>query len=210
MEAPALYTISHTGVISDAVAVFRSLRRDPYVADGSRYKAIMRCVVHPGGEIQTTPHGDLDQSGAVSPAHGDLSRVYDAFELTPQMASLVRAFAHERRLTESDEILVQAQRIVAAPYKTAKPAVEGFLSDDVRALGIHCIARSNLVGGETVLLDIDTEEPVLRHVLLPGESLFADDARLLHNTLAIQGINPNLPAYRDVVLLGSPACRACQ
>lgn len=207
MAAPSLYSLVHTGPITDAEHIFRSLKPDPYVKDGTRYKAILRCKVRHGGSLEISDHADLYQSDAVNPVHGNMSRKYDTFELTPQISSLIRVFFRERHLGPEDEILVQAQRVVAPPFRTAKPAVEGFHRDDINALGIHCFQKGNVVGGQTILLDLKTRKELFKYTLNPGDSLFLDDTQLLHNTLTIQGMNSCLPAYRDVILLGSPACR---
>ena len=185
---------------------FNELSCDPYVKQGFRYKNIVR-VIHIDGDIIETEHGPLYQSGAINPTHGDLFRIYPKLVITDSINKIIKYFIQESHIKDGEEILVQAQRITTSQTMQGQPAVEGFHRDGVKILAVFCVARENIEGGISQFKMSKNNTIYSEMLLKPGHMVIADDTRNFHYATPIVQIDNMKPAYRDVILFGTPACR---
>jgi len=194
-------------------ARFDGIPLDSYVAAGFRRKSICRMRVDRHA-VSVSEHGPLFQPKAYNPVHGDMVRNYPEMDhhLVALVTPLVQIFAACAQLRYEHEILVQAQRITATggtDRATGYPVVEGWHQDNTAVLGIFLVNRVNVEGGVSLLsADRQGTTVVLEQALAVGELLLIDDTSLWHNTTPITRARADAPAYRDVVLLTYPSCRA--
>jgi hypothetical protein len=199
--------------LEDIQTSFAAVPLDAYVEEGFRHKSLTRIRVR-GRQVILTEHGPLFQPKEYNPVHGDIVRHYPAMDekLAVLLRPAMEVFATVARLGDEHEILVQAQRITASSGddgRTGFPVVEGWHRDNTRVLGILVINRVNITGGISLLAhDERGSRLALAQTLDPGDLVFVDDTVLWHNTTPIAKVRANAPAYRDVVILTWPSCRA--
>jgi hypothetical protein len=202
----------HTAEWLDLVALqtsFNSVPLDPYVPEGFRRKSISRIRMN-GSLPVVGPHEPLFQDEAINPTHGGLHRDYPAIPvaMVHELADAVRLFQTVTRIPESEEVLVQAQRVTpAADGSAGLPAVEGWHQDGVSFVGILLVDRAGLAGGKTLVsATADGSDLIFAGELQPGELLVFEDPRVWHWTSPVRSTGKGLP-HRDVVLFGWPSAR---
>ncbi len=212
------HSVLHVGNILDMERIqslFDTVPLDGYVQGGFRRKSICRVKVGRGG-LRLAEHGPLYQPAEYNPVHGGLTRDYPEMELEllGLLAPLIQVFAACAALSEEHEILVQAQRVTATSGEdgaTGFPVVEGWHQDNTRVLAIFAVNRVNVDGGISLLAhDREGRRVALKRVLELGELLLIDDTTMWHNTTAITKESSADQAFRDVVILTWPSCRAAQ
>lgn len=181
---------------------YAALPIDPYVPQGFRRKQLVRCRVH-GSRIVEQPHGPLYQPCGINPTQGGIVRHYDRFPWLSLVAPAVLQFARACGFDETHEVLVQPHRITCSPGAAGEPAVEGYHRDGIHFLGIMCIDRAGIVGGETHLSRDRGRTIALRRTLAPGEMLVIDDREWFHYTTPIEVEECAPQGHRDVLLLSS-------
>ena len=189
---------------------FSRVPLDRYVADGTRYKSICRCQVC-GGRVIPTPHEPLFHPRNKGAYAGHSSRIYAEIPKDDQaaLAEIVVAFAEFFGIREGEDILVQQQRVRPAEADGTALTVQeegGWHQDEVRRLGMVCINRQNIDGGISDLAD-GNRFRLFSRLLMPGEMVLIDDSKLWHNATAIRRVDPQAPAFRDIVILCTPSCR---
>lgn len=180
---------------------YATLPLDPYVPQGFRRKQIVRCRVH-GDALREQPHGPLFQSGQINPVLGDLVRDYQRFPRLDLAAPAVRLFAQMCGIDEEYEVLVQPHRITCSADAPGEPAMEGFHQDGIHYMGILCVSREGIVGGETQLQRQPGHGLALSHTLEVGQMLVVDDREWFHYTTSICA-QAGGPGHRDVLLLSA-------
>lgn len=186
---------------------FPSLQRDPYVDSGFRYKHIARFKYDRERGFRKLPQTPLYQSANYNPTHGDIYREYP--EIVPKtpivLLQTLQAFTKVADVPSGETILIQYQRITCDPDKTGLPAVEGWHQDDVTKVGVICVDRHNIKGGETHIkssnANYSAADSVLSFELLPGYMVLFEDDKVMHYVTPISSADGTNPGYRDVVLL---------
>lgn len=92
-------------------------------------------------------------------------------------------------------------RILANTGVPGLPTPEGMHRDGVSYVLVMLIKRQNVHGGETTIADQNGN--VLEKITMrePFECLWLDDERIRHGVSPILPIDPNLPAFRDTLVL---------
>jgi hypothetical protein len=208
----ALFATAHWLDLAAIQSRFDAVPLDPYVADGYRFKSIARISVN-SHVVKANAHEPLFQSKQYNPTHGDIVREYPqiAPDLLAALTDVIRLFATAARLTSTDEILVQAQRIKTGDATVGLPAVEGFHQDDVDLVGLLVVSRHEISCGHSFLSRTrGTEQTVFAGELAPGDLLVFNDRALFHYTSPIHPLDAGSVGHRDVVLLAWPSSRrAC-
>lgn len=194
-------------------AGFATVPRDEYVADGTRFKSIFRARIE-HDRMLLQDHGPLYQSATLNyGVYGADSRVYAPMDmrLRKSLEPAVRSFAAAAGLGPEHEILIQAQRVMASAGAEGRIGIasrEGWHSDGTTVVGVLLVDRVNVMGGVSMLAtDPRGAHVVLARTLAPGELLLIDDRRLWHDVTNIERSRCGAPGFRDVVLMGYPACR---
>jgi hypothetical protein len=181
------------------------------MADGGRYRrrrhANYTAKAGVGGQLRG-PHRPHYQSYVHNKLNGNVDRwfapVEDAVADSPPMQALLdlgRSVA-DRLVAEADWFIeVHQFRIEAAAGAPGFPTPEGGHHDGVDFVLIGMIARTNLLGGETLITDDDQRE-LARFTLLDRlDTAFIDDARVMHGVTPVQPADPALPSCRDVLVI---------
>jgi len=81
------------------------------------------------------------------------------------------------------------------------PVPEGIHQDGYSYVGILCVNRVNVDGGETCLYDTIARNKLYTKTLDVGEMIMFNDRKLLHDVSNIKPIDKTRPAYRDVLVI---------
>jgi hypothetical protein len=187
---------------------FLGVPPDPYVLDSTRFKDICRFRVS-NGDLIKAMHGELFHPINAGAYGSNSSRSYNEIP-EPDIEALkplAEIFARTASVPNDGEILLQRQRVATNNGASSETVREGPHRDGVKKLAIFCVNRSNVVGGVSLVFDADVN-PEYAVLLEPGDILFIDDTKLWHDTTPIKGDDKSRIAYRDIIILTSPSCRA--
>lgn len=190
------------------------LELDHYMADAGRYRKRRHGVF----EIQS--HGDSPIIHALPPQphyqsleynalNGGVARYFAQIEPVQQRSSvfkeLLSLFAQLVQPLCSDISHWRAEahqfRIEPTPDYLGLPTPEGMHRDGVDFVLVLMIARENIEAGTTSVHLAGGLEVGNFTLRLPLEAVWLDDNRLFHGVTAVHPKNPELPAYRDVLVL---------
>ena len=202
----AIEKISFTSV-NKIKPFFANLPVDPYLAGSYRFRRFSHVRVL-GDRLVKLPHTFFFQSKDYNPLLGDVKREYPELEdglleLDAFQEMVLTFFDFCRLCSNSTEIGVHQIRIIADPQHVGNPAPEGIHRDGVDLIGIVCIQREQLEGGETHLYQTKDGEPIFTKILNPGELLAFDDREFFHYTTPINAISME-NGVRDVFVLTFP------
>lgn len=162
------------------------------------------------GEIVSLPPAAFVQSKEVNKLYGNLKREFVA--LHPQVTEniflqeLIRFnFSHfpvEEAMTQHPwEVGIHVIRILAKPSEPGNPTPEGKHRDGHNFVAMHLIQRKNVSGGETTIYNTD-EQPLQDVALLnPLDSVYVEDARVMHRVTPIHSENNIDSGKRDMLLV---------
>lgn len=183
---------------------------DNYMADGGRYRRrrFATLSAEATGPVTLEPHQPHYQSREYNALNGGIARVYEpipdsliqgatmqgVLQLSRDLFSRLRPQAHWH-------IEVHQFRIEASQQEHGHPAPEGIHRDGVDYVLVMMVKRVNISSGTTTLHDLD--KVVLDSFTLTNSLDWAmvDDRRCMHGVTPVEQINPNLPAYRDVMVV---------
>ena len=190
------------------------LELDLYMADAGRYRKRRHAVF----QLQTTaealkvsalapqPHY---QSLEYNTLNGGIARYFAQIEAaqrqSPVFVELLSLFAALVQPLCSDITSWRAEahqfRIEPTPDYQGQPTPEGMHRDGVDFVLVLMIARENIEAGTTSVHIAGGLEVGNFTLKQPFEAVWLDDNRLFHGVTAVHPKNPELPAYRDVLVL---------
>ena len=141
---------------------------------------------------------------------GEVKRDYpeldDAIIELEDFRHLILAFVDTCKLNSTEKIKINVHqfRIICDPSNYGEPAPEGIHRDAVDFVGIFCVKRENIQGGETHLYKSKKANPVFWKIVNPRELLVFDDREFFHFTTPIKSLSEDV-GIRDVFVLTSPA-----
>ena len=198
----------------DAFATsWNQLSLDTYMADGGRYRRRRFAAFSVSGhEIVRKPHQPHYQSRDYNTLNGGIERWFDPILDTvaahPAMQSCLRmCHALFESLTPTklrpDSWHVEAHqfRIEAQPGQSAQPTPEGLHRDGVDWVLVLLIARENIAEGVTTIFDLNRQPLGSFTLISPLDAAFVDDSRVYHGVTAVQPLDAQKPAYRDVLVV---------
>jgi hypothetical protein len=186
---------------------FDRLPADPYLKGNYRFRRLSNFKVSSNNLIKL-PHSRLFQSKDYNPLLGDVVREFE--ELDEQMLELedfknlvLEYFAFCQICSTHEELGVHQIRTTTSNQKIGNPAPEGIHRDGVDLVGIFCVNRENIEGGETCLYRDKNGSPVFKQILNPGELLVFSDRHFYHYTAPIKPIGKG-QGIRDVFVITCP------
>ena len=187
---------------------FGDLPADPYLEENYRFRRLSRFQVS-GDRLVKFPHSQFFQSQEYNPLLGDVVREYseldDALvELEDFQKVVLEFFDFCKVCAAPNEIGVHQIRTVASVDEVGQPAPEGIHRDGVDLVGIFCVNRERIEGGETYLYKSKDGNPIFSKILNPGELLVFNDHQFFHFTSAVKAISSQNQGVRDVFVLTSP------
>ena len=92
-------------------------------------------------------------------------------------------------------------RIEARSDAPGRPTPEGVHRDGVDYALVLLISRTNIKSGTTTVHDLDDHTLGSFTLTAPLDTAIVDDARVKHGVTAVEPIDPNRAAYRDVLVI---------
>ena len=187
---------------------FRDLPADPYLEGNYRFRRLSRFKLY-GDRIVKMPHSPLYQSKEYNPLMGDIIREFseldDALiELEGFQKAILEFFEFCRLCSPSNEVAVHQIRTVTTVGEVGHPAPEGIHRDGVDLVGVFCVNRESLAGGETCLYKSKSSSPIFSKILNPGELLVFNDRQFFHFTSSVKAISSVREGIRDVFVFTCP------
>jgi len=192
-------------------ASWDSLEMDGFMADGGNYRRRRLANFEAlSGDAQHRRglHRPHFQASAHNRLNGGVDRwfapVEDAVARNPAclgLLSLGRGVADALHPGTAWFVEMHQFRVEAAPGSPGLPTPEGVHQDGVDVVLVAMLARTNLVGGETLVTSGDGAE--LARFTLDGvlDLAILDDRRVLHGVTPVEPADPTLPSSRDVLVL---------
>jgi hypothetical protein len=207
--------LTRSGELSDwteFAASWDDLRLDAYMADRGRYRKRRHAVyaAQPGGAIVRQPHQPHFQSLEYNPIHGDIERWFapilpeigDGPSMRTILGFCTTLFGGLAPGTRSWRIEIHQFRIEARPGEQGRPTPEGAHRDGVDYVLVLLIRRRNIAQGTTSIHALGDRRLLGSFTLTdPLDAALVDDARVYHGVTPVQPLDPDHPAYRDVLVV---------
>ncbi len=186
---------------------FDNLPVDPYLEGNYRFRRLSHFKVSSNG-LRVLPHNRLFQSKEYNPLLGDVVREYPEIddtlvELEDFQKIVLEFFEFCKLCSTSDEIGVHQIRTTTSHQQIGNPAPEGIHRDGVDLVGIFCVNRDRIEGGETHLYKFKDEQPVFKRILNKSDFLVFSDRQFFHFTTPIK-VTASVRGSRDVFVLTCP------
>lgn len=191
-------------------ASWSTLRPDPYLAAVGRRRRRRHGVfsVDGTGILQQEPAQPHYQSREYNPLQGGIVRWFEP--LSPETASSAslrailhcawRQFASLAPDVRLWRIEVHQFRIEASPDAPGEPTPEGLHRDGVDWVLVLLVARQNVAQGTTTIHAADGTARGTFTLAAPLDAAWIDDRRLLHGVTPVVAVDPQRPAFRDVLV----------
>jgi hypothetical protein len=201
------------GALSDWTAFAASWSRlelDHYMADGGRYRRRRHAVYAAAadGAIVRAPHQPHYQSRDYNALNGGIARWFEPVEpAIGDGATLHAILAFSRSLFErlsrrqDWHVEVHQFRIEARPDEKGQPTPEGIHRDGVDYVLVLLVDRQNIASGTTTVHALTGEELGAFTLAAPLDAALLDDSRVAHGVTAIEPVDVDRPAYRDVLVV---------
>jgi hypothetical protein len=185
---------------------------DSYMADGGRYRRRRYAAYSVGAEeIRRKPHQPHYQSRDYNTLNGGIARwflpVTDAIGAHPALTAILRtahtiftASTAEATRPRTWHVELHQFRIEARAGELGQPTPEGLHRDGVDWVFVMLVRRQNVASGETTIHDLRQQKLGSFTLTEPMEAALVDDDLVYHGVTPITPIDPNAPAYRDVLV----------
>ena len=205
---------------------WHDLELDRHMADGGRYRRRRHAVFSTGadGDIERQPHQPHYQTLDYNPLNGGVARWFAPMSHDAGGGHSLRTILEFSRAlftrpTPSDvaqgapsesrgapavprwTIEVHQFRIEAQPGSEGLPTPEGMHRDGVDFVLVLLVNRTNIASGTTSIHGPDGDERGRFTLTHPLDAALVDDARVAHGVTPVQAIDPEQPAYRDVLVV---------
>lgn len=186
---------------------FDDLPVDPYLKGSYRFRRLSHFRVE-ADRLVHLPHRLFFQTKDYNPLLGNVVREYpelaDALiELEDFQKTVLEFFEFCKLCSTANEIGVHQIRITSSSQHMGSPAPEGIHRDGVDLVGIFCVQRRGVEGGETHLYRSRQEQPIFDKILNPGELLVFSDRQFFHFTSEIKTSSIK-QGIRDVFVFTCP------
>jgi hypothetical protein len=216
VQAPDMHAILETAGLRDwgsFAASWDDLGIDTYMADGGRYRRRRFAAFRVAAEgIVRKPHQPHYQSRDYNQLNGGVERWFEPVTAATAQHSALTAILETSR-TLFDRITPQAIRpaawhvelhqfrIEARSGEAGRPTPEGMHRDGVDWVLVLMVRRENIASGETTIYDL-VKRPLGSFTLTaPLDAAWVDDSRVYHGVTAVTPLDPERPAYRDVLVV---------
>ncbi len=201
------------GNLSDWKAFAESwndLALDTYMADHGRYRRRRHAVFEVTADaIQRLPHQPHFQTLDYNSLNGGVERWFEPIQdeqvnghsLQTILSFCRDLFSSLARQVKQWQVEVHQFRIEASLDAPGLPTPEGMHRDGVDYVLVLLIKRSNIASGTTMIGSLDGSLSSSFTLIEPFDAALVDDARAYHGVTAVEPINTQLPAYRDVLVV---------
>jgi hypothetical protein len=202
------------GELSDWAAFAASwndMPQDEFMADGGRYRRRLHAVFAAAAnerKITRLPHRPHYQARDYNTLNGGIARQFDPVsETTAHSESFTTVLGFSRALFDnlspdtSWDIEMHQFRIESRAGMAGQPTPEGLHRDGVDYVLVLLIARVNIASGVTTIHADDKSLLGSFTLATPLDAALVHDREVYHGVTAVEPIDPDLPAYRDVLVL---------
>lgn len=189
---------------------WQRLELDTYMADGGRYRRRRYATLSApsgSGQLHTEPHQPHYQSLDYNRLNGGVPRHFAPIEPAvlagaAMQSSLQIGLSLFQGLYPDQPAHVEVHqfRIEAAAGHEGRPTPEGAHRDGVDFVLVMMIRRENVASGTTEIFDLDQRRIDSFTLTLPGDAALVHDPRALHGVTPIEPVDPDRPAWRDVLV----------
>jgi hypothetical protein len=190
---------------------WNGLELDTYMADGGRYRRRRHAVygADADGAIVREPHQPHFQAVDYNPLNGGVARWFTPIAVevgaSPAMSTILAftqsLFGRLAPDVASWKIEVHQFRIEARAGVDGRPTPEGLHRDGVDYVLVLLVNRRNIASGTTSIHGTDGRELGRFTLTQPFDAALVDDARVSHGVTPVEAIDPEAPAYRDVLVV---------
>jgi hypothetical protein len=194
-------------------ATWDDLGPDEYMADGGRYRRRRFGVMAlRSGGLEPQPHQPHFQARDYNRLNGGVDRWFEpiipAVLAHPVIARLVALSREMFGLdgsasgpTPGWRVELHQFRIEARNGSVGLPTPEGVHRDGVDWVAVMLVARVNVERGVTAIFDERLRPLGAFTLTAPMDAVFLDDHRVLHGVTPIAAVDPEAPAWRDVLVM---------
>jgi hypothetical protein len=192
-------------------ASWNDLPLDTYMADGGRYRRRRHAVYAAAadGSIERAPHQPHYQGREYNPLNGGIARWFEAIDpqlgagpsMTAILAFCGATFGRLAPAGRRWHVEVHQFRIEAHRGEEGRPTPEGVHRDGVDYVLVMLVARHNVVSGTTTVHELAGRQTGSFTLTHPLEAVMLDDSRVAHGVTPIEPLDPERPAYRDVLVV---------
>ncbi|MGR4883368.1 2OG-Fe dioxygenase family protein [Streptomyces sp. LARHCF249] len=189
---------------------------DPYLPRGAAYRQRRhaRFLLHDDGGIQQDDAAGYFQSVEANRLAGGVVRYFAPFEeeqarnrfLHGLMYRNAALFTSCRRTPPARwTINVHMMRTTASPGTVGFPSPEGVHRDGFDFIAVHHVSQKNISGGCTEIRSTGGVLLTRRTLTRPLDTLYADDARVLHDVTPVVWDGRGGSGHRDMLLMSYEA-----
>lgn len=191
---------------------WNDLPEDGYMADHGRYRRRRHAVyaLGPGAELRRLPAQAHYQSLDYNSLNGGVERWFepvraDLGEGPSLRAVLAFCAGLFSRVADAPQAQWKAEvhqfRIEALDGAPGLPTPEGMHRDGVDYVLVLLVRRSNVRSGTTLIGSPDGGFRSSFTLVAPFDAALVDDRRVYHGVTAVEAIDPEQPAWRDVLVV---------
>jgi hypothetical protein len=184
---------------------------DEYMADGGRYRRRRYATYSATAgtpDVRLEPHQPHYQSLDYNPLNGGIARdfepILDAITEGNTLNAVLRlchAVFSDMQPQAKWHIECHQFRIEAQSGLQGKPTPEGVHRDGVDYVLVMMVRRVNISSGTTTMHALDQHLLGSFTLEQPLDSAIVNDRRCLHGVTPVEQIDPEQPAYRDVLVV---------
>ena len=189
---------------------WQRLELDRYMADGGRYRRRRHAVYAVSADgIQPQPHQPHWQGLDYNPLNGGIERWFEPLETASAGSDSLRTvlrfcadvFSALAPEVPAWKVEVHQFRIEAAAGEPGQPTPEGIHRDGVDYVLVLLVRRHNIASGTTTIHTPAGDDLGSFTLTQPFDATLVDDHRVYHGVTPVEPIDPQQPAFRDVLVV---------
>lgn len=184
---------------------------DQYMADGGSYRRRRHAVYAATApdQLSRQPHQPHYQSRDYNSLNGGIARWFEPIEPAIANSASLHSILHWCQSSFAAlaptvavwQIEVHQFRIEARVGQPGMPTPEGMHRDGVDYVLVLLVRRDNIASGTTTIHAPDGHDLGSFTLTLPFDATLIDDHRVFHGVTAVQPLDSEQPAYRDVLVV---------
>ena len=195
-------------------ASWNDLAPDTYLANYGRYRRRRHGVfaarsIDQMREILRCPHQPHYQSREYNALQGGIERWFEPIATAsadgPSLHTILKfchgLFAGLMPTVRNWRVEVHQFRIEARADEPGQPTPEGVHRDGVDYVLVLLVRRTNIAQGTTSIHAPDGRVLGSFTLVEPFDAALVEDARVTHGVTPVEPVNPDLPAFRDVLVV---------
>jgi hypothetical protein len=161
-----------------------------------------------GESIRRAPHQPHYQSRDYNALNGGIARWFDPvlpeIAAGPSMTTILnscRSLFEQLLPATAWHIEVHQFRIEARSGVEGRPTPEGMHRDGVDHVLVLLVGRRNIQSGVTTIHSTDRRDLGSFTLAEPFDAAWVDDHRVMHGVTPVEPMDPDLPGFRDVLVV---------